>query len=135
MTLAARLGLALALAALALAPAAGAQPSAVHKTTLQDQPFPAPKYHSVTVRTLVDAGGEVAPHTHPGLEMGYVLEGQAVLKVAGQPLRTLYGGDSFAILPRTVPSLKNAGPGALTVLSTYVVEQGQPIASPAPAAR
>jgi quercetin dioxygenase-like cupin family protein len=127
-----KFGVALAaLAALAIAPAVGAQPSAVHKTTLQDQPFPPPHYHTVTVRTVVDAGGEVAPHTHPGLEMGYVLEGQAVLKVAGQPPRTLYGGDSFAIPARTVHSVKNAGPGALTMLSTYVVEQGQPIASPA----
>jgi quercetin dioxygenase-like cupin family protein len=136
MTSADKIGLALAaLTVLALAPAAGAQPSTVRKTTLQDQPFPPPKYHTVTVRTVVDAGGEVAPHTHPGLEMGYVLEGEAMLKVAGQPPRPLYGGDSFAIPAGTVHSLKNAGPAALTVLSTYVVEQGQPIASPAPAPR
>ena len=126
------LALAAALAAITLAPAASAQPGAVHKTTLQDQPFPPPKYHTVTVRTVVDAGGLVAPHTHPGLEMGYVLKGQAELKVAGQTARTLYDGDSFAIPARTIHSVKNTGPGALTMVSTYVVERGQPIASPAP---
>jgi len=120
------------LAAQALAPAAGAQPSAVHKTTLQDQPFPPPRYHTVTVRTVVDPGGLVDRHTHPGLEMGYVLEGRAVLKVEGQPPRSLAAGDSFAIPMHTVHSVQNAGPGALTMVSTYVVEQGQPIASPAP---
>jgi quercetin dioxygenase-like cupin family protein len=121
-----------ALFALSLAPPAGAQPSAVHKTTLQDTPFPPPVYHTVTVKTLVDPGGEVAPHTHPGLEMGYVLDGQATLNVSGQPLRSLGAGDSFTIPPRTVHSVQNTGPGPLTMLSTYVVELGQPIASPAP---
>ena len=130
-----KLGVALAAALLAIAPTASAQPSAVHKTTLQDQPFPPPKYHTVTVRTLVDASGEVAPHTHPGLEMGYVLEGQAVLQVAGEPPRSLAAGDSFAIPARTVHSVRNAGPGTLTMLSSYVVEQGEPIASPAPPPR
>jgi len=121
-----------ALVALFLASAAAAQPSTVHKTTLQDTPFPPPVYHTATVRTVVDPGGEVAPHTHPGVEMGYVLEGHAVLNVAGQPPRTLAAGDSFSIPPRTVHSVGNAGPGALTVVSTYVVETGLPIASPAP---
>jgi quercetin dioxygenase-like cupin family protein len=121
-----------ALAALLLASAAAAQPNTVHKTTLQDAPFPPPAYHSATVRTVVDPGGEVAPHTHPGVEMGYVLEGNAVLSVRGQPPRSLAAGDSFSIPPRTVHSVKNAGPGALTMLSTYVVLKGQPIASPAP---
>jgi quercetin dioxygenase-like cupin family protein len=131
---AAKSGLAVAvvLTALAIASIASAQPGAVHKTTLQDQPYPPPKHHTVTVRTVVDAGGLVAPHTHPGLEMGYVLKGQAELRVAGQRPRVLYDGDSFAIPPRTVHSVKNTGGGALTMLSTYVVEQGQPIASPAP---
>jgi len=127
--LAALVGVTLALAAVAVAVA---QPNTVHKTTLQDQPFPPPVYHSVTVRTLVDFGGEVLPHTHPGVEMGYVLHGGAVLRVAGQPPRHLNAGDSFAIPARTVHSVQNAGSGPLTMLSTYIVEKGQPISSPAP---
>jgi quercetin dioxygenase-like cupin family protein len=121
-----------ALVAPFLASAAISQPSTVHKTTLQDQPFPPPVYHSVTVRTLVDAGGEVLPHTHPGVEMGYVLDGRAVLSVAGQQPRSLTAGDGFSIPPRTVHSVQNTGPGALTMLSTYVVDKRQPISSPAP---
>ncbi len=88
-----------ALVALPLAPAAEAQPATVHKTTLQDRPFPPPRYHTATVRTVVDPRGEVAPHTHPGIEMGYVLEGRAVLTLRGQPPRPLSAGDSFAVPP------------------------------------
>ena len=129
---AARAGLRLtAVIALALASAAGAQPNMVHKTTLQDGPFPPPHYHTVTVRTVVDRGGVVAPHTHPGIEMAYVLDGRAVLKVRGQPPRSVSAGDSFSVPPRIVHSVENTGPGALTMVSTYVVEIGQPIASPA----
>jgi len=133
MTSAARNRLRLAaLVVLGLASAAVTQPNTVHKTPLQDQPFPPPVYHSVTVRTVVDAGGEVLPHTHPGVEMGYVLAGRAVLKIKGRPPRPLSAGDGFSIPTRTVHSVQNAGPGSLTMLSTYVVEKGQPISSPAP---
>jgi len=133
MSSAAGLGLGLAaLIALSFASAADAQPSAVHKTALQDVPFPPPQYHTTTIRTLVDRGGVVEPHTHPGVEMGYVLGGHAVLKINGRPPRALSAGDSFAVPARTIHSVENTGPGALTMLSTYVVEKGQPIASPAP---
>jgi mannose-6-phosphate isomerase-like protein (cupin superfamily) len=63
--------------------------------------------------------------------MGYILDGRAVLEVRGEPPVSLSAGDSFSVPPRTVHSVENTGPGALTMLSTYVVETGQPIASPA----
>lgn len=133
MTSAARTGLGLlALVALSFASAAGAQTTAVHKTTLQDVPFPLPQYHTATIRTVVDRGGVVEPHTHPGVEMGYVLDGHAVLKIKGHPPRSLSAGDSFSVPARTIHSVENTGPDALTMLSTYVVEKDQPIASPAP---
>jgi quercetin dioxygenase-like cupin family protein len=121
----------LALIALTSASAVGAQTSAVHKTTLQDFPFPSPEYHTITIRTVVDRAGVVAPHTHPGVEMGYVLGGRALLKIRGSAPRSLAAGASFTIPPRTVHSVENTGPGALSMLSTYVVEKGQPVASPA----
>lgn len=123
-----------ALGALSLALPATAlgQASAIHKTTLQDAPFPPPKFHSVTIRTVVDANGEVPRHTHPGVEMGYVLSGEAQLMVAGQPPRALSAGDSFAIPANTVHSVRNTGAGPLAMLSTYVVDKNQPILIPAP---
>lgn len=129
----ARLALILAaLCASSLASAAGGQPNKVHKTTLQEQQFPPPLYHTVTMKAVVDPGGEVTRHTHPGAEMAYIVEGQAVVRVNGQPDRSLSAGDSFTIPPRIVHSVQNKGSGALVIVSTYVVEKGQPIASPAP---
>ncbi len=118
--------------AAAFALAAVAQPSAIHKTTLQDQPFPPPTYHSVTVRTVVDSGGLVAPHTHPGAEMAYVVAGKALVTIKGEAPRPIGAGGSFSVPARVVHSVRNVGPGPLTLVSTYVVEVGQPIATPAP---
>ena len=84
------------------------------------------------MKTTVDQGGTVLPHTHPGVEMSYLLEGQGVLKVQGQPDRTLASGDSFSIPAVTVHSLTNTGPGALTIVTTYVLEKDKPLATPVP---
>ena len=56
-------------------------------------------------RRLQDGDGlaEIAPgsasgaHTHPGIETGYVLEGEVLMSVEGQPDRTLKSGDSYVI--------------------------------------
>jgi quercetin dioxygenase-like cupin family protein len=121
----------LGVAAAALAPPAGAQPNAVHKNTLQEQPFPAPTYHTVTVKAVVDHGGQVEPHTHPGVEMAYIVDGHATVTITGQAPLSLGAGESFSVPAETVHSVRNDGPGALTIISTYVVEKDKPIASPA----
>jgi quercetin dioxygenase-like cupin family protein len=115
-----------------LGSAAIAQPSTVHKTTLQSQAFPEPVYNTVTVRTLVDRDGMVLRHTHPGVEMAYIVSGDALVKIMGRPDQTLKGGDSFTVPPETPHSVQNVGPEELTVVSTYVVDRSKPIATPAP---
>lgn len=116
---------------LAPGPAALAQPSAVHKTTLQARPFPPPIYGTVMIKTVVDKGGMVAPHTHPGVEMAYVVDGQALVKVKGKRDNSVYPGGSFSVPPDTVHSVQNVGPGPLTIVSTYVVDRSKPISTPA----
>jgi quercetin dioxygenase-like cupin family protein len=123
--------LALALAAPFLPAAANAQATAVHRVPIQEQPYPA-GHQSLTVKTTVDKGGTVLPHTHPGVEMSYLLEGQGTLKIAGQPDRVVSAGDSFSIPAVAVHSLTNTGPGAITMVTTYVVEKDKPLATPVP---
>lgn len=124
-------GAALAIAALLVSTQAHAQANAVHRAPLEEQAYPV-GYHSVTVKTMVDKGGTVLPHTHPGVEMSYILEGQGVLKVQGQPDRTLSSGDSFSIPAAAVHSLSNTGAGAITIITTYVLEKDKPLATPVP---
>ncbi|MGA0599912.1 cupin domain-containing protein [Caulobacter sp. KR2-114] len=113
--------------ALAAAPA-----DPVHKTTLQTLAFPAAPLHSVTVRTVIDPGGMVKPHTHPGAEMAYVVSGRGEVAITGRAPQPLAAGSSFAVPPDTVHSVRNLGRAPLVLVSTYVVDQTRPIASPAP---
>jgi quercetin dioxygenase-like cupin family protein len=117
-------------AAALLSTLAGAQ--AVHKDTLQTQPFPGPVYHTVMVHTLMDPGGTVAWHTHPGVEMAYVAQGRATLRVKGRPDQPVAAGGSFSIPVGTVHSVQNTSSGPLVLISTYVVDKNKPIVIPAP---
>jgi quercetin dioxygenase-like cupin family protein len=103
----------------------------VKRATLQVQPFPGPVLHTIMTRAEIAPGGEVPFHTHPGIEMGYVASGEAVLARRGQADLTLKAGDSFSIPQGLVHSLKNAGQAPLVVISTYVVDQNKPLVIPA----
>ena len=58
---------------------------------------------SIPDKVVVQARAEFAEtaaagrHTHPGEEIGYILEGQLELRVDGQAPRTLKAGDVFFI--------------------------------------
>jgi quercetin dioxygenase-like cupin family protein len=117
-------------AALALGGAVTAQPETAERTTLQTQEFPAP-LHTVTVRIEIAPGAEVAPHTHPGAEMGYIVSGEAGVTIGEESPKTLRAGDSFKVAPETVHSVKSQGASPLIILSTYVVDPTKPLASPA----
>ncbi len=115
--------------ALVAAPAL-AQPTAVHRATIQEQAFPTP-LHTVTVRIVIDPKGVVAPHSHPGVEMGYIAGGSAEVTLAGASAKVLKAGDSFAVPLGVVHTVRNVGVGPLTIVSTYVVDPSKPLAMPA----
>jgi quercetin dioxygenase-like cupin family protein len=118
--------------ALAAASFATAQPSAIKRTVLQSRDFPGEVYRSELIRADIAQGGMVPRHTHPGLEIGFIEHGQALLKVAGQPDRALKTGDSFSVMQGTPHSVANTGAEGLVILSTYVVDKSKPLATPAP---
>ena len=93
---------------------------------------------SVPAREAVQAAVEFLPagtsgrHTHPGEELGYILEGMIRFEMDGQPAVMKKAGDVFMVPPGRVHSATNAGPGMAKVLATYIVEKGKPLATPAP---
>ena len=66
-------------------------PPAFKRTPLQAIEFP-DGYKTVTGLAEIAPGGASGAHTHPGIETGYVLEGEALMIVEGQPDRTLKSG-------------------------------------------
>ena len=79
--------------------------------------------------TEIPAGVESGWHLHPGEEVGYILAGTVEMKIKGQPTLTLHAGDAFLIPPRTPHNALDVGPDTGQMLSTYIVEVGQPLAS------
>jgi quercetin dioxygenase-like cupin family protein len=86
----------------------------------------------VTGTVDLPVGAEVARHTHPGDEVGYVLKGHLILKVQGRPDRKLKAGDYFFIPRGVVHSLLSGSRSSGMEVSTWVVDKGVPLVQPAP---
>lgn len=102
----------------------------IKRTPLQDIKYPA-GHHIVTVVAEIGPNQLAGRHTHPGVDTGYVLDGEATLIVEGQPDKLLKTGESYAV-PAGVPHDVKTGDKGLKLLAIYVVEDGKPVATPAP---
>jgi quercetin dioxygenase-like cupin family protein len=122
--------LGLTVVAFACAGAAVAQQSGIKRTPLQKVEFP-DGYTTITGIAEIPAGGAAGRHTHPGIETGYVLEGDGELLIDGKPPLKLKAGDSYQIPAGAVHDAK-AGDKSLKILGVYVVDKTKPLASPAP---
>ena len=107
-----------------------AQMPGITRTAVQEQDLGSlPGRQAVVARVEFAPGAEVPKHTHAGEEIGYVLEGQIELIVAGQPARQVKAGEGFVIPAGTVHEAKNTGSAKAAVLATYVHEKGKPVAT------
>ena len=122
--------LGLAVVAFAYAGSATAQQSGIKRTPLQKIEFPE-GYVTITGLAEVPAGGSAGRHSHPGIETGYVLEGEADLIVESKT-QHLKPGDSYSIPASAVHDVKVSGDKPFKVLGIYVVDKTKPLATPAP---
>ena len=111
--------------------AAIAQQGSIKRTPLQKVEFPE-GYATVTGLAEIPPGGTAGRHTHPGIEMGYLLEGEADLIIEGKPDQHLKAGDSSSIPAGAVHDARVHGDKALKVIGIYVVDKTKPMTSPAP---
>ena len=115
---------------LTLVAVAYAQMPGITRTPVQEQDLGSlPGRQAVVARVEFAPGAVVPKHTHPGEEIGYVLEGQIELIVAGQPAKVMKAGEGFTIPAGTVHEAKNTGSAKAAVLATYVHEKGKPVAT------
>jgi quercetin dioxygenase-like cupin family protein len=110
---------------------ASAQAPGFKRIELQKHDLAVPEREAVMARGEFQPGAVVPRHTHPGDEIGYVLEGELTLEIDGKAPTKLKAGEVFFVPAGTVHTAKNAGKAAAVVLSTYVVEKGKPLATPA----
>jgi quercetin dioxygenase-like cupin family protein len=122
----------LAIACLTLQATVGsaiAQQAGIKRTVLRSIDFPA-GYTTVTAIVEIAPGACAGRHTHPGVDSGYVIQGDFVLKVDAKPEQTFKAGDSFEtqpLMPHDACSVSGT-----KLVDTWVIERGKPLASPAP---
>jgi quercetin dioxygenase-like cupin family protein len=103
----------------------------IKRTPLQKVDFPE-GYTTVTAIAEIPAGGAAGRHTHPGIETGYVLEGEGDLIIEGKPALHLKPGDSWVIPAGTIHDAKVSGDKPLKIMAIYIVDKTKPLATPAP---
>ena len=68
-------------------------------------------------------------HSHPGPEVGYIVRGNVAMEFFDRPTLTLRTGDPFMIPPSVIHNARNIGTVTTKLLSTYVVNEAQPLAT------
>ena len=110
--------------------AAGAQQATFTRTILQTVDISVPGRQAVTAIATLPPGVSAGRHTHPGEEIGYVLEGTVVIEQDGKPAVTLEPGKAFLIPSGAIHNATNKGTATVRILANYVVEKGKPVATP-----
>ena len=124
-------GFTLTVFAITLTAVLAAQAPAFKRTVLQQADLASPGRE--VVQAVADFESKATPgrHTHPGEEIGYILEGTFLVEQDGKAPVTLNAGGTFLIPAGTIHNATNTGAGAGKILATYIVEKGKPIATPA----
>src|SRR5262245_16873419 len=117
---------------------AQSQQTGIKRTDLQRHDLSTPGREVIQVRVDFAPGAAFPPHSHPGEEIAYVIEGLLEYQVDGQPPVTLKAGEVLFIPAGKIHAARNVGGGNAAELATYIVEKGKPLvvlsqATPKPA--
>lgn len=100
----------------------------IKRTLLEKTEFPN-GYIMNTSIIEVPAGTSASPHTHPGIETGYVIGGEFYLCREGQPDSHQPIGSSYTVPADVVHYARVPGPDPLKVLCFFVVNNTKPLAT------
>ena len=101
------------------------------RTILQQNDIPGSNYTVILARTEIAPNMVAARHTHPGVEISYVLQGAGDFIIEGKGTMHVSAGQSFRLEAGVKHSVKN-GNGPMTILAVYTIPKGAELATPAP---
>jgi len=101
----------------------------LERTEVQRGALSVPGREVVQVLTRIPVGVESGWHTHPGEEVGYILAGTVEMRIHDAETLHLEAGSGFLIPPGTPHNARDLGPGTGRMLSTYLVEPDQALAT------
>jgi quercetin dioxygenase-like cupin family protein len=106
-----------------------AAPATFKRTELQRFPSPIPGWEIVQSLAEIPEGIASGRHSHPGPEVGYIARGDVAMEFDDRPPLTLRTGDPFLIPPGVIHNARNIGTVTTKMLSTYIVDEAQPLAA------
>jgi len=110
------------------APSGGYVPK---RTVLQQTDVPGSNMTVILVETDLEPNSIAARHTHPGVEISYVLAGEADFVIEGKGTMHVKAGGSFRLESGVKHSVK-VGPTLTKILAVYTIPKGAEMATPAP---
>ncbi|MFC9287908.1 cupin domain-containing protein [Streptomyces sp. NPDC057052] len=99
----------------------------VTRTLLQENPSPAEGWKTVQTLVEIPRRKESGRHSHPGVEVGYIVRGDVSMEFDDGTTLRLRTGDPFFIPSDTIHNARNIGTVTTMMLSTYVVDETKPL--------
>jgi len=99
------------------------------RTEIQHVPSSIPGRDIVQVLTEIPVDVSSGWHHHPGEEVGYIVAGTVRMERRDGETRVLNAGEGFLIPPGVPHNATDLGPDTGRMLSTYIVEIGQPVST------
>jgi quercetin dioxygenase-like cupin family protein len=99
----------------------------LHRTDLVRRDLGVSDREVIQVRVDFEPGVAAPRHSHPGVEVAYVISGTFEYQLEGQPAVTLKTGDSLYIPAGTPHIATNIGTTTGSELATYIVQKDKPL--------
>jgi quercetin dioxygenase-like cupin family protein len=99
----------------------------LHRTDLVHRDLDVTGREVIQVRVDFEPGVAAPKHSHPGVEVAYVISGTFQYQLEGQAPVTLKTGDSLYIPAGTAHTAKNIGASTGSELATYIVQKDSPL--------
>ena len=109
---------------------APAQTPPIKRTILQKTDVPGTNLELIYATVEIAAGFKAGRHSHPGVVMAQVVEGEFWIHFDGQPEKILRAGESLTVPDRAIHN-EGALDKATKLSAVYVLEKGKPLAAPA----
>ena len=105
-----------------------AQPAGFQRSMLLTAPIAANPGYEATIGTVTVPPGAASPkHSHPGDEIGIMLEGESVVEIDGASPAKFTVGQAFHIPAGKPHVARSTGTVPAKVVSIWIVEKGKPL--------
>lgn len=111
-------------------PGSPVQPAPAKRTILQRIDVPGTNLELIYATVEIAAGFKAGRHSHPGVVIAHIVEGEFWIHFDGQPEKIVRAGDAVTLPDRAIHN-EGATDKPMRMNVVYVLEKGQPLVSPA----